>query len=195
MKRYFSRVFKLGRWLILSLCVSIFLISLLGVDVQAAVKTAPWMVTFFGSPESPISSAVAVPPIKAYFWTSGTVPPVLDPNAPAGSRDRYGDTKTQAIGTLERIQSLLQESGLSLSDVIYLRVYLVADPLKENTVDYQGWFDAYAQFFNTPTNPVKVARSTLAVAGLVNPDWLIEIEAVAVYPKLGKSFPLYLLFH
>lgn len=58
----------------------------------------------------------------------------------------------------------------------------MADPFKNNTVDFQGWFDAYAQFFNTATTP-KVARSTVAVAGLVDPDWLIEIEAVAVYPK------------
>lgn len=189
MTRYIQRVFKLGRWLFLSLCVSIILISLLGVDVKAAAKTAPWMVTFFGSPNSPISSAVAVPAIKAYYWTSGTVPPVLDPNAPAGSRERYGDTTTQAVGTLQRIESLLQESGLTLSDVIYLRVYLVADPFKNNTIDYQGWFDAYGQFFNTSTNPIKVARSTVGVAGLVDPDWLVEIEAVAVYPKVGKPFP------
>lgn len=188
MNRYLNRAFKLGRWLFLSLCVSIILISLLGVDVKAATKKAPWVVTFFGPPNSPISSAVAVPAIKAYYWTSGTVPPVLDSNAPAGSRERYGDTQTQAVGTLQRIQSLLEEAGLTLSDVIYLRVYLVADPFKENTIDYQGWFDAYAQFFDTPTTP-KVARSTVGVAGLVNPDWLIEIEAVAVYPKIGKPFP------
>jgi len=29
---------------------------------------------------------------------------------------------------------------------------------------------------------VKTARSTVGVAALVNPDWLIEVEAVAVYP-------------
>ena len=84
---------------------------------------------------------------------------------------------------MQRIETLLQEVGLGLSDVVYLRVYLVADPALDNQVDYQGWFDAYAQFFNNETNPVKVARSTLAVAGLVDPGWLIEIEAVAVYPK------------
>ncbi len=120
---------------------------------------------------------------QAYFWTSGTVPPVLNENAPAGSRDRFGDTKTQAIGTLKRIEGLLKDVGLSMSDVTYLRVYLVADKFKDNKVDYQGWFDAYGEYFNNPHNPTKTARSTVAVAGLVNPDWLIEIEAVAVFPK------------
>lgn len=61
---------------------------------------------------------------------------------------------------------MLQDVGLTLADVTYLRVYLVADPVLDNQVDYQGWFDAYAQFFNNEANPTKVARSTLAVAGL-----------------------------
>ena len=78
---------------------------------------------------------------------------------------------------------MLHDVHLTLSDVTYLRVYLVADPALDNRVDYEGWFNAYAQFFNNEANPTKVARSTVAVAGLVDPGWLIEIEAVAVYPK------------
>lgn len=139
-------------------------------------------VTFWGAAQSPISSAVAVPAGRAYFWTSGTVPPLLNRDLPAGARERYGDTKTQAIGVLRNIEGQLKERGLSLRDVIYLRVYVVADKEKGNVPDYQGWFDAYAQFFGTPTNPTKVARSTVGVASLVSPEWLIEIEAVAVYP-------------
>lgn len=183
MKRFISPFSRIGRWLLLPICISLIVMNLVGVDVKAAVTSiAPEKVTFFGGGTSPISSAVAVPAIQSYFWTSGTVPPVIDPNALPRTRDRYGDTKTQAIGTLERIDTLLQETGLTLADVIYLRVYLVADPALDYQVDYQGWFDAYAQFFNTASVP-KVARSTLAVAGLVDPGWLIEIEAVAVYPK------------
>lgn len=178
MKRYVSQFFKVGRWLLLVICVSLIGISFVGKDVKAAV---PDRVTYYGSPTASILSAVAVPDDRAYFWTSGTVPPVLNPNG-ATPLERYGDTKTQGIGTLRRIESLLKGAGLSLANVVYLRVYLVADPLKSNTIDYQGWFDAYAQFFNTETVP-KVARSTVGVAGLVVPDWLIEIEAVAVYPK------------
>jgi enamine deaminase RidA (YjgF/YER057c/UK114 family) len=61
-------------------------------------------------------------------------------------------------------------------------VYLVADKAT-GKVDYKGWFDAYAESFGNAANPVKPARSTIAVAGLVQPDWLIEIEAFAAYPK------------
>ncbi|MSU45798.1 MAG: hypothetical protein EXS42_01375 [Lacunisphaera sp.] len=45
-----------------------------------------------------------------------------------------------------------------------------------------GWIKAYGEFFNNAQNPSKTARSTVAVTGLVSPDWLIKIEAFAVYP-------------
>ncbi len=174
-----SWFFKLGRsWLL-----GFSLILIISLSVGGVRAAEPQQIASYGSPQSPISAAIAVPANRAYFWTSGTVPPVLDSNASAGSRERYGDTKTQAIGTLRNIETQLKNVGLNLSNVTYLRVYLVADKFNDNKVDYQGWFDAYGQFFNTVANPVKTARSTLAVAGLVNPDWLIEIEAVAVFPK------------
>jgi hypothetical protein len=43
-----------------------------------AIATIPQTVSFYGSPDSPIASAVSVPAGQAYFWTSGTVPPVLN---------------------------------------------------------------------------------------------------------------------
>lgn len=147
-----------------------------------AQATPPASVTFYGSPQSPIAGGVIVPANKAYLWTSGTVPPVANRDAAPGSRERYGDTKTQAIGILRTIEAQLKERGLGMKDVIYLRVYVVPDPLKDNKPDFQGWFEAYGQFFNNADNPGKTARSTIAIPALVSPEWLIEIEAVAVYP-------------
>ena len=162
-------------------------IPLLLFTVLAASATAfaapPEDVTFTGAASSPISAAVSVPAGQAFFLTSGTVPPVVDEKAPAGDPARYGDTQTQGAGALRQIEVRLKEAGLSLKDVVYLRVYIAADKTKEGKFDYQGWFDAYAKFFGTAENPVKPARSTVGVASLVNPDWLIEIEAVAVYPR------------
>ncbi len=148
----------------------------------SAVAGPPEGVTFSGPPSSPISAMVAIPAGRALLFTSGTVPPVADESIPAGSTARFGDTKTQGIGILRQIEAKLKEAGLTLRDVVYLRVYVAADKSKEGKFDYPGWFEAYAQFFGTPENPVKPARSTVGVAGLVNPDWLVEIEAVAVYP-------------
>lgn len=139
-------------------------------------------VEFYGNPASSIAAGVSIPAGAATLYTSGTVPPVINKEGKT-VYEKYGDTKTQGIGILKEIEKQLKEKGLTLSDVAYLRVYVTADPAKEGKFDYQGWFDAYAQFFGTEANPVKPARSTVGVAGLVSSDWLIEIEAVAVYPK------------
>ena len=154
-----------------------------------ALAEPPAKITFIGPGDSPISAAVAVPAGRALFLTSGTVPPVLDEKAAAGTRERYGDTKTQGVGALQQIEKRLQEQGLGLKDVIYLRVYVTADKFKENKFDFPGWFEAYGQFFGSKDNQVKPARSTVGVAALVNPDWLIEIEAVAAYPAEPMEEP------
>jgi enamine deaminase RidA (YjgF/YER057c/UK114 family) len=155
-----------------------------------APVSSPEAITFLPlSATAPISAAVAVPAGQALLMTSGTVPPVLDEKAPAGSPARYGDTKTQGAGALRNIQAQLQKAGLGLRDVIYLRVYVAPDKTKDGHCDFPGWFAAYGEFFGTPENPVKPARSTVGVATLVNPDLLIEIEAVAAYPGKGPSSP------
>lgn len=139
-------------------------------------------VEFYGNPSSTISGGVSVPAGSSYLYTSGTTPPVLNKDG-ASVYERYGDTKTQAKGVLKNIENQLKEKGLTMNDVIYLRAYLVADPNKDNKFDFKGWNEAYAEYFNNEANPVKTARSTVGVAGLVSEDWLIEVEAVAVYPK------------
>lgn len=150
-------------------------------NAEAQTPTPPSKVTFTGG-RGNISNTVAIPANAAVVWTSGTVPSAADPNAPAGSRARFGDTKTQAISVLTAIEARLKEHGLGMKDVVYLRAYLVPDKEKGGTIDSQGWNEAYGQFFNNATNPVKPARSTVGVTALVNADWLVEVEAFAVFP-------------
>ncbi len=148
----------------------------------------PDTITFLpGALKSPISAGVSVPAGQTLLLTSGTVPPVLDDKALPGSPERFGDTKAQGEGALRQIEVQLKKAGLGLQDVIYLRVYLTADKTKGDRCDFEGWFAAYAEFFGTPENPIKPARSTVGVASLVNADWLIEIEAVAAYPNKGPA--------
>ncbi|KAG2450980.1 hypothetical protein HYH02_004252 [Chlamydomonas schloesseri] len=135
-----------------------------------------------GTATSSILSGVSVPTGHAYYHSSGTVPAIKNASAPRGSRERFGNTTEQAVSVLTRIRTLLQDQGLDMKDAVYVRCYLVADPFLGGAVDFAGWNAAYGQFFNIPGS-VKVARSTLAVAGLVDPDWLVEIELVAVYPQ------------
>ena len=156
---------------------------LLALVVSAAgAQSAPEEVTFYGNPQSPISGGVVIPANRAYVWTSGTVPGVADQNAERGTRARYGDTYTQAASILSRIEAQLEEQGLTMRDVVYIRAYLVPDPENEGRIDMQGWSKAFGEVFGTDDNPTKPARSTVGVAALVVPDWLLEIEAFAVFP-------------
>ncbi|MEX2582393.1 MAG: RidA family protein [Gemmatimonadota bacterium] len=144
-------------------------------------QQAPDSVHFYGlSERSVIAGGVVIPAGRAMVWTSGTVPPVFNERAEPGTRERFGDTAIQAEGVLRRIEQQLEDVGLSLNDVVYIRAYLVPDP-QTGEIDTAGWNAAFGQFFGTAANPTKPARSTVGVAALVNRDWLIEIEAVAVY--------------
>jgi enamine deaminase RidA (YjgF/YER057c/UK114 family) len=157
------------------------IITAFAMEASAQAPTPPAKVTFTGG-RGNISNTVAIPANAAVVWTSGTVPGIADQNAPAGSRARYGDTKTQAVSVLTAIEARLKEHGLTMKDVVYLRAYLVPDKEKGGTIDSQGWNEAYGQFFNNANNPVKPARSTVGVVALVNADWLVEVEAFAVFP-------------
>ena len=163
---------------VLPICVAAsLLLPLASVSAQSVDS-----IVFRGS-GGPISSNVTVPANRGWFITSGTVAPVADSTAAAGSRARFGDTKTQGMGILRQIQRQLAGEGLTLKDVVMLRVYVAPDPQMGGKFDFDGWFAAYAEFFARAENPTRVTRSTVGVAALVRPDFLIEIEAVAVYPK------------
>lgn len=133
------------------------------------------------SPNSPIATAVEVPAGMTTIYLSGQVPPVINTTVPASSIEAYGDTKTQTIGTLTRIKAALAELGLTLKDVVKVQVFLVADP-KLGKMDFAGFSEAYAQFFGGEQTSLN-ARSTMAVGGLVNPGWLVEIEVTAAKQK------------
>lgn len=156
--------------------------ALTGSAPAFAQATPPTTVVFKGGPNANISNTVAIPAGAAVVWTSGTVPSMADRNAPAGSRAQWGDTKTQAISVLQAIEARLKEHGLTMKDVVYLRAYLVPDKEKGGTIDAQGWNEAYGQFFNNASNPTKPSRSTVGVTALVRPEWLVEVEAFAVFP-------------
>jgi enamine deaminase RidA (YjgF/YER057c/UK114 family) len=132
---------------------------------------------------SPILTGVTVPAGLETLYLSGQVPPVVDKAADATSPAAYGDTKAQTIGIFRKIEGLLAAQGYTLRDVIKLTVFLVGDPQLGGKQDFKGFSEGYAQFFGTTEQPNKVARSTVQVAALANPGFLVEIEAVAVKAK------------
>lgn len=156
--------------------------ALLTCSAALALAEPPSGVTFTGDAASSIASGVGVPAGRAYFWTSGTGAPVIKKEGTT-TYERYGDTYVQGAATLKALAAVLEKQGLTMKDVVYLRVYVAPDATKSGKPDFPAWFRAYGEVFNTKENPVKTARSAVGVAALVNPDWLIEIEAVAVYPE------------
>jgi enamine deaminase RidA (YjgF/YER057c/UK114 family) len=147
-----------------------------------ASKTPPTEVTYYGSPRSAISNGVILPADRATLWVSG-VGPSRAPATAAGAPAPVNDTKTQAQSILKNIAMQLSDHGLSMKDVIYLRAYVVPDPMKDSKMDMMGWSAAYGEVFGTTENPTKPARATIGVAALVGAGQLIEIEVVAAYPK------------
>jgi enamine deaminase RidA (YjgF/YER057c/UK114 family) len=127
--------------------------------------------------DAAILKGVFIPEGKSYYLTSGLVATAKNPDAVPGTYERYGNTYEQSISILEKIKATLQEAGFEMHDVVFLRVYLAPD--KEGKIDWDSWFKAYGEYFNNDQNPNKVARSTIGVYALANPDLLVEIEAVA----------------
>lgn len=131
---------------------------------------------------SSILKGVKVPADKAMYFASGIVAYPKDESKLEGDRERFGDTYDQSISALKRIEEYLGEEELSLKDVVAMKVYVAPDPENGGKPDFDAWFKAYAEYFNNEENPNKVARSTIGVYQLVDPNKFIEIEVRAVYP-------------
>ena len=130
---------------------------------------------------SGIASAVWVGDM---LYLSGQLPtPITPADRAKGIPAVYGNTQAQAESTFTKIQNLLKDQGLGMSNVVMMRVYMAADPAMENKLDFAGMNAAYAKFFGTPEQPNKPARSTFQVAALVAAGALVEIEVQAARSK------------
>jgi enamine deaminase RidA (YjgF/YER057c/UK114 family) len=129
-----------------------------------------------GGSTLPIARAVEVPPGYTIVFLSGQTPSPLDPKARRGSVAYWGDTKAQTLSVFERIEESLAHLHLDFGDVVAMTVFLAGDPAKQGKMDFEGFMDAYRQFFGTTAQPNLPARSTVQVAGLVQPGMLVEIE-------------------
>jgi enamine deaminase RidA (YjgF/YER057c/UK114 family) len=123
---------------------------------------------------------VIVPAGTELVFVSGTLADVADDKAPAGSIERLGDTATQAHSVLGKIAKELAAAGLTMGDVVKMNVFLVGDPRKGGTMDFEGLMQAYMQVYGPGPNEKNLpARTTVQVAGLPIPGALVEIEVVA----------------
>ena len=155
--------------------------------LAVATAQAQTKIEHNGEPKAAIASSVFVPAGYDTLYVSGMTPPVIDPNAPKGTKASFGDTKTQTTGVLQRLEDELKAHGFSFSDVVQMRVYMVGDPDMGGKMDFAGMMAAYTTKFGTADQPNKPARVTSQVASLVGAGQLVEIEVQAAKPHVAAK--------
>ena len=81
-----------------------------------------------------------------------------------------GNAYAQAVFALRKIEAALDKTGARLSDVVRTRIFLT------HINDWQAVGRAHAEFFGD----IRPASTLVQVAGLVDPQLLVEIEADAI---------------
>lgn len=157
----------------LKILIAALALTAVGVSAQAAELKRQ------GTPQAIISRAVVVPPGSTTVYVSGITPAATNAGAPAGTPLVYGDTKTQTLSILKQIEDILRAEGMTMNDMVMLRVLLVGDPAMGGKMDFAGMNAGYSTYFGTAANPGKPARITSQVAKLVNDAFLVEIEGQA----------------
>lgn len=86
-----------------------------------------------------------------------------------------GDLKAQVIQVVKNVETALAAGGATMEHVVKWNIYLVqGQSLQEGFAAFQALGD---KFSKPPT------ISMMFVAGLANPDFLVEIDAIAIVPE------------
>jgi enamine deaminase RidA (YjgF/YER057c/UK114 family) len=85
-----------------------------------------------------------------------------------------GDIKGQVEQVLKNLQTALKASGAELEHIIKWNVYVV----QGQTI--QPAFEVFQRTWGRQPNPPAITM--MFVAGLANPDFLVEMDAIAVVP-------------
>jgi enamine deaminase RidA (YjgF/YER057c/UK114 family) len=86
-----------------------------------------------------------------------------------------GDIKAQSEQVLKNLQTALAAGGAKLEHVVKWNVYIV-----QGQSPLPG-FEAFRRAWGDRPNPPTI--TVLFAAGLANPDFLVEIDAIAVVPQ------------
>lgn len=92
----------------------------------------------------------------------------------AGEIVGRGDIRAQTEQVFANLQTVLAEAGAGLEHIVKWTLYIVqGQPL-------QPGFEVFQRTWGRRPNPPTI--SAMYVAGLANPEFLIELDAVAVVP-------------
>ena len=163
------------------------LLSLIaGVAVATAAAASAQVIKYPNTPPGLILQGASVGSKSTLLFLSGQLASPIDPakaTTPAAmatlTMADFGDTKTQTISTLAKIKAALAAHGYTMADLVKLTVFVAGDPAKGGKMDFAGMNEGFKTFFGTTDNPTTVARSTVQVAALAGPAYLVEIEATA----------------
>jgi enamine deaminase RidA (YjgF/YER057c/UK114 family) len=118
-----------------------------------------------GSPYEGVIGFSRAVRVGHHVFVSGTAPIGPDRKTVGG-----GDAYQQARRCLEIIEDALRQAGAQLSDVVRTRIFLV------DASEWEKVGRAHGEFFGA----VRPASTMVQVARLLDPEWLVEIEADAV---------------
>ncbi|MDQ3858686.1 MAG: RidA family protein [Actinomycetota bacterium] len=124
-----------------------------------------------GSPYEPVVGYSRAVVAGDRIFVAGCAPVMPDGGDPPS--DTYRQTKR----CLEIIERALAEAGASLRDVVRTRVYLTPG------ADFDEFGRAHGEAFRE----IRPANTTVIAGGLVDPRWLVEIEAEAVTTTKGDG--------
>lgn len=145
-----------------------------GLAMAVAAPAAAQNVEKVGTPGGRILTAAKVKAGATTVYLSGNL---ASPTTPGGKE--FGDTKTQTISTLNKIKELLAAHGMTMKDIVRMDAYLVAAPGMDGKMDFAGFNAGFAEFFGTAENPTTTTRTTMQVAALAGPQFLVELTVIA----------------
>ncbi|HEX8484007.1 RidA family protein [Sphingomonas sp.] len=157
---------------------------LLAAPACGYAQAKPAITRHANTPPGLILQSVTVPPGMTTLYLSGQLASPVDPASKTPPAQMtmadFGDTKTQTVSIFNKIKTILTSKGYTMADIVKLTVFVAGDPKLGGKMDFAGMNEGFKMFFGTPENPNTVARSTIQVAALAGPNFLVEIEAAAV---------------